>query len=68
MTLDTGTKEALHLPIELIDKIPNKSENSQKIRSIDLSGNMTESRTFIINELELNSFIFKRVEVVEYKN
>jgi predicted aspartyl protease len=68
LTLDTGTKEALHLPIELIDKIPNKSENSQKIRSIDLSGNMTESRTFIINELELNSFIFKRVEVVEYKN
>jgi predicted aspartyl protease len=68
LTLDTGTKEALHLPIELIDKIPNKSENSQKIRSIDLSGNITESRTFIINELELNSFIFKRVEVVEYKN
>ncbi|OCG60704.1 hypothetical protein A9G41_08995 [Gilliamella sp. Nev5-1] len=68
LTLDTGTKEALHLPIELIDKIPNKSENSQKTRSIDLSGNITESRTFIINELELNSFIFKRVEVVEYKN
>ncbi|OCG71976.1 hypothetical protein A9G43_03615 [Gilliamella sp. Occ3-1] len=68
LTLDTGTKEALHLPINLIDKIPNKSENLQKIRSIDLSGNVSEVRSFIINNLKLNSFIFKRVGVVEYNS
>jgi len=68
LTLDTGSKKALHLPIDIIDKITNKSENSQKIRSIDLAGNVTESKSFIINELKLNSFVFKQVEVLEYKN
>ena len=36
LILDTGSKEALHLPIALINKIPNKTENSEKVRSIDL--------------------------------
>ncbi len=68
MTLDTGSKIALHLPMDLINKIPNKAENSEKIRSIDLSGDVTELKSFIVNKLELNSFTFNKVQVVEYKD
>ncbi|PXZ03448.1 aspartyl protease family protein [Gilliamella apicola] len=68
MTLDTGSKIALHLPMDLINKIPNKTENSEKIRSIDLSGGVTELKSFIVNKLELNSFTFNKVQVVEYKD
>lgn len=58
--LDTGSKKSLHLPINLIDKIKNKTEQSHKIKSMDLSGNINESRSFIINNLTLNSFHFKK--------
>ncbi|TSJ90578.1 hypothetical protein FPQ14_05805 [Gilliamella apicola] len=68
MTLDTGSKIALHLPMDLINKIANKTENSEKIRTIDLSGGVTELKSFIVNKLELNSFIFNNVQVVEYKD
>ena len=68
MILDTGSNIALHLPMDLINKIPNKMENSEKIRSTDLSGNVTELRAFIIDKLVLNSFIFNNVQVVEYKD
>ena len=68
MILDTGSNIALHLPMDLINKIPNKMENSEKIRSTDLSGNVTELRSFIIDKLVLNSFIFNKVQVVEYKD
>ena len=68
MILDTGSNIALHLPMDLINKIPNKMENSEKIRSTDLSGNVTELRSFIIDKLVLNSFIFNNVQVVEYKD
>ena len=68
MILDTGSNIALHLPMDLINKIPNKMENSEKIRSTDLSGNVTELRSFIIDKLVLNSFIFNSVQVVEYKD
>ncbi|OTQ48911.1 hypothetical protein [Gilliamella apis] len=68
MTLDTGSKIALHLPMDLINKIPNKTENSEKISSIDLSGGVTELKSFIVNKLELNSFTFNKVQVVEYKD
>ena len=68
MTLDTGSKIALHLPMDLINKIANKTENSEKIRTIDLSGGVTELKSFIVNKLELNSFTFNKVQVVEYKD
>ena len=68
MILDTGSNIALHLPMDLINKIPNKMENSEKIRSTDLSGNVTELRSFIIDKLVLNSFAFNNVQVVEYKD
>ena len=68
MILDTGSNIALHLPMDLINKIPNKMENSEKIRSTDLSGNVTELRSFIIDKLVLNSFTFNKVQVVEYKD
>ena len=68
LILDTGSKEALHLPIALIDKIPNKTENSEKVRSIDLSGNIKEVRSFIVDRLELDSFIFNNIQVLEYKS
>jgi hypothetical protein len=68
MTLDTGSKTALHLPMDLINKISNKTENSKRNRSIDLSGNVTEAKSFTVNKLELNSFTFNKVEVVEYKD
>ena len=68
MTLDTGSKIALHLPMDLINKIANKTENSEKIRTIDLSGGVTELKSFFVNKLELNSFIFNNVQVVEYKD
>ena len=68
MILDTGSNIALHLPMDLINKIPNKMENSEKIRSTDLSGNVTELRSFIIDKLVLNSFTFNNVQVVEYKD
>ncbi|OCG71289.1 hypothetical protein A9G41_03025 [Gilliamella sp. Nev5-1] len=67
LTFDTGAKEALYLPIDLINKIPNKSEQSKKIRYIDLSGNIIESRSYIIENLCINSFNFKKVSVAEYK-
>ena len=68
LILDTGSKEALHLPIALIDKIPNKTENSEKVRWIDLSGNIKEVRSFIVDRLELDSFIFNNIQVLEYKS
>ena len=68
MILDTGSNIALHLPMDLINKIPNKMENSEKIRSTDLSGSVTELRSFIIDKLVLNSFTFNKVQVVEYKD
>ena len=68
MTLDTGSKIALHLPMDLINKIANKTENSEKIRTIDLSAGVTELKSFIVNKLELNSFTFNKVQVVEYKD
>ncbi|OTQ27764.1 aspartyl protease family protein [Gilliamella apicola] len=68
MILDTGSNISLHLPMDLINKIPNKMENSEKIRSTDLSGNVTELRSFIIDKLVLNSFTFNKVQVVEYKD
>ena len=68
MILDTGSNISLHLPMDLINKIPNKMENSEKIRSTDLSGSVTELRSFIIDKLVLNSFTFNKVQVVEYKD
>ena len=68
MILDTGSNIALHLPMDLINKIPNKMENPEKIRSTDLSGSVTELRSFIIDKLVLNSFTFNNVQVVEYKD
>ncbi|PXZ02337.1 aspartyl protease family protein [Gilliamella apicola] len=67
MILDTGSNIALHLPMDLINKIPNKIENSEKIRSVDLLGNITEIKSFVIDRLSLNSFVFKNVKVAEYK-
>ena len=67
MILDTGSNIALHLPMDLINKIPNKIENSEKIRSVDLLGNITEIKLFVIDRLSLNSFVFKNVKVAEYK-
>ncbi|OTQ27763.1 aspartyl protease family protein [Gilliamella apicola] len=67
MILDTGSNIALHLPMNLINKIPNKMENSEKIRSVDLLGNITEIKSFVIDRLSLNSFVFKNVKVAEYK-
>ena len=67
MILDTGSNIALHLPMDLINKIPNKMENSEKIRSVDLLGNITEIKSFVIDRLSLNSFVFKNVKVAEYK-
>ncbi|WP_392551855.1 aspartyl protease family protein [Orbus wheelerorum] len=68
LILDTGAKGALYLPIDLIDKIPNKTEQDQTRKSMDLSGNITETRSFTINNLTLNSFLFEKIEVIEYKN
>ena len=67
MILDTGSNIALHLPMDLINKIPNKMENSEKIRSVDLLGNITEIKSFVIDRLSLNSFVFNNVKVAEYK-
>ena len=67
MILDTGSNIALHLPMDLINKIPNKIENSEKIRSVDLLGNITEIKSFVIDRLSLNSFVFNNVKVAEYK-
>ncbi|OTQ31956.1 hypothetical protein B6D19_07370 [Gilliamella apicola] len=67
MILDTGSNIALHLPMDLINKIPNKIENSEKIRSVDLLGNITEIKLFVIDRLSLNSFVFNNVKVAEYK-
>ena len=67
MILDTGSNIALHLPMDLINKIPNKMENSEKIRSVDLLGNITEIKLFVIDRLSLNSFVFNNVKVAEYK-
>lgn len=67
-TLDTGAKSALYLPMTVINKIPNIVEQPNKIKSIDLAGNITEARSFIINELKLNQLLFNNITVVEYKN
>ena len=68
LILDTGSKIDLHLPMALINKIPNKTENSKKIKYIDLSGNTEEARSFIVDKLALDSLIFNNVEVLEYKS
>lgn len=66
-TLDTGSKRGLHLPMELINKLPNKTELAHKMQSQDLSGNITESRAFIVSALTLGSFDFHNVDILEYK-
>lgn len=67
-TLDTGAKSALHLPMTVINKISNIVEQPDKIKSIDLAGNITEARSFIMNELKLGQLLLKNITVVEYKN
>ena len=66
--LDTGSKSALHLPMALINKIPNKTENSEKMKLNDLTGDIKEVRSFIVDKLKLGSFIFNNVQVLEYKS
>ena len=65
---DTGSKSALHLPMALINKIPNKTENAEKMKLNDLTGDIKEVRSFIVDKLKLGSFIFNNVPVLEYKN
>lgn len=69
LTFDTGAQKALYLPMNLIDKIQkqNQTASIKMIKSIDLLGNVTESKSFVIKNLKLNSFVFKRVEILEYK-
>ena len=65
---DTGSKSALHLPMALINKIPNKTENTEKMKLNDLTGDIKEVRSFIVDKLKLGSFIFNNVQVLEYKS
>lgn len=67
VTLDTGGKEGLYLPLDFIDNIVDKIELSENKKSIDLSGNINITRSFIANNLVINSLIFKKVNVIEYK-
>ena len=66
--LDTGSKSALHLPMALINKIPNKTENAEKMKFNDLTGDTKEVKSFIVDKLKLGSFIFNNVQVLEYKS
>lgn len=66
LTLDTGSKNGLHLPIELIDKITNKTELPVKQKSIDFAGNISESRQFIIENLPIGPLVFKHIDTLEY--
>ena len=66
--LDTGSKSALHLPMALINKIPNKTENTEKMKFNDLTGDTKEVKSFIVDKLKLGSFIFNNVQVLEYKS
>ena len=66
--LDTGAKSALHLPMALINKIPNKTENAEKMKFNDLTGDTKEVKSFIVDKLKLGSFIFNNVQVLEYKS
>ena len=68
LILDTGSKIDLHLPMALINKIPNKTENSKKLKFNDLTGDIKEVRSFIVDKLKLGSFIFNNVQVLEYKS
>ncbi len=65
--LDTGARGGLHLPIDIINKLPNKTEYAKKVSYIDLAGKINECRKFTVNRLELNSFIFNKIDVIEYK-
>ena len=65
---DTGSKSALHLPMALINKIPNKTENTEKMKFNDLTGDTKEVKSFIVDKLKLGSFIFNNVQVLEYKS
>lgn len=65
--LDTGSKQGLDLPIDIINKIPNKIENHQKIEVSDLAGNTKNVRSFVVSDLILNAFHFKKIIVAEYK-
>ena len=65
---DTGSKSALHLPMALINKIPNKTENAEKMKFNDLTGDTKEVKSFIVDKLKLGSFIFNNVQVLEYKS
>lgn len=50
LTFDTGPQKALYLPMNLIDKIQkqNQTASIKMIKSIDLLGNVTESKSFVI--------------------
>jgi hypothetical protein len=65
--LDTGSQNGLHIPKNIINQIPGLIKKAKKQTSIDLSGQRSETETFLIEKMDINGLTFKKISGVEFK-
>ncbi|MBE1237011.1 aspartyl protease family protein [Phaeovibrio sulfidiphilus] len=65
--LDTGSRDALHLPASLSATIPGLRWTGEKARSLDLTGTVSESDRFVIPRLSLGHLTLRDVQGVALK-
>ncbi|GLR10729.1 hypothetical protein GCM10007905_34490 [Mixta theicola] len=64
---DTGTQNGLHLPAGMIKQIPALRIVDGKQKSIDLAGQISETRAFFIDHLDIAGLRFNNINGTEYK-
>lgn len=67
-TLDTGSREGLHLPKAIMDKVENLKLTGEKRYSLDLTGKEFSNDRFVIEQLNVKGMIFRDVAGVEYED
>lgn len=65
--LDTGSQTALHLPLNILQKLPDTTQIPATNKSLDLSRKIKESNQFLIKHLDINGLEFKNIEAIELK-
>ncbi|WP_392553112.1 hypothetical protein RHO14_04405 [Orbus wheelerorum] len=65
--LDTGSRSALSLPLEIINKIPNKIKKKDKLKSTDAIGNVRYTQQFVLYDFMVNDLFYKELDIDEYK-
>jgi len=63
--LDIGSVSALSLSLDIINKIPNKVEKKDKLKSTDALGNVHYTRQFVLHDLNIDDLFYKKLDVDE---